>query len=352
MFLLMNLIYQIRAKNFCDQCLHPALVSYINKRLGIEIVDDILNSAQSIGYASRSFFQFTVLKELLEEGNVDSYLEYLGAYEKFVKNWIQEQIFDYYAENECLKKLEEDILSAIVKKIIETLEKLKHQDIETVSEFLDSFCREMQKELVISKDSLLGVQFKNATVPAQFSAYVENFLPDLQQQIIFEYDILDLQSKLSKLPVSPQDEIFKRVFGCGKQCPFCKIPCEAGGSAHQEHFATVHRPKGLGMCREKESEKLVYDICSTAVASNTEFKNRDTNGEYYPYKDYRAYYPDWCIQPDPSINASDYWKFVLNKYNRDFARIYEAKPADLPADWKNITEEQALKALKDIYNMR
>nr|XP_028559958.1 interferon-induced very large GTPase 1-like isoform X1 [Podarcis muralis] len=343
---------QIRAKDFCDQCLHPALVSYINKRLGIEIVDDILNSAQSIGYASRSFFQFTVLKELLEEGNVDSYVKYIRAYEKFVKNWIQKHILDYYAKNECLKKLEEEILSAIVKKIIETLEKLKHQDIETVSEFLDSFCREMQKELVISKDSLLGVQFKNATVPAQFSSCVENFLADLQQQIIAEYDILDIQSKLSKLPVSPQDEIFKRVFGCGKQCPFCKVPCEAGGSAHQEHFATVHRPQGLGKYREEESEKLVYDICSTAVASNTEFENQDTNGEFYPYKDYRAYYPDWCIQPDPSINASDYWKFVLNKYNHDFARIYKAKPADLPEDWKNITEEQALKALKDIYNMK
>nr|XP_028560429.1 interferon-induced very large GTPase 1-like [Podarcis muralis] len=343
---------QIRAKNFCDQCLHPALVSYINKRLGIEIVDDILNSAQSIGYASRSFFQFTVLKELLEEGNVDSYLEYIGSYEKFVKNWIQKQILDYYAENECLKKLEEEILSAIVKKIIETLEKLKHQDIETVSEFLDSFCREMQKELVISKDSLLGVQFKNATVPAQFSSCVENFLADLQQQIIAEYDILDIQSKLSKLPVSPQDEIFKRVFGCGKQCPFCEVPCEAGGSAHQEHFATVHRPRGLRGYIETESEKLVYDICSNAVASNTEFKNQDTNGQFYPYKDYRAYYPDWCIQPDPSINASDYWKFVMNKYNCEFAIIYEAKPADLPADWKNITEEQALKALKDIYNMK
>ncbi|XP_061444298.1 interferon-induced very large GTPase 1-like isoform X2 [Rhineura floridana] len=343
---------QMRVKDFCDQGLHPALVDYINKRLGIKILDDILSSAQSIGYASRSFFQFTLLKELLEERNFKSYVQYIVAYEEFVKRWIWGQMLDYYADNEYLNKLEKQILSAIVKKIIETLENLKHKDIETVSEFLDAFCKEMQKELVISKDSLVGVQFKNATDPVQFSASVESFLPDLQQQIMSEYDSLDIKSKLSKLPVNPQEEIFKRVFGCGKQCPFCKAPCEAGGSAHQEHFAAVHRPQGLGRYREIGSEKLVPEICSTDVASNREFRNQDTDWKFHPYKDYRAYYPEWCIQPDPSINASDYWKFIFKEFNHEFARHYNAEPADLPADWYDITQKQALEALQETYNMK
>ena len=57
------------------------------------------------------------------------------------------------------------------------------------------------------------------------------------------------------------------------------------------------------------------------------------------------------IQPDPSINASDYWKFVLKEFNCDFARRYHAKPADLPEDWKNISQEQALEAIKETYNV-
>ncbi|XP_054850104.1 up-regulator of cell proliferation-like [Eublepharis macularius] len=344
--------HQNRAKNFCDQCLHPALVDYVNRRLGIEIVDDLLLGTQSIECASRSFFQFTVLKELLEKRNVNNYLKYITAYEKFVKSWIWRQILERYRKKGNLENLENEILSAIVKKIREMLKNLVHKGVEKIPEFLEMFCKEMQKELVISKDSLVGIQFKNMSNPSQFAAYVENFLPDMEKQIVSEFDALDLESKFSKLPVKPQDELFKRVFGCGKQCPFCKVPCEAGGGAHKEHFASVHRPQGLGRYREIDSQKLMYGLCSTYVASQWQFKTLDTGWEWHPYKDYRAYYPDWCIQPDPSIHASDYWKFVFKEFNHDFAHHYNAKTADLPEDWKNITEKQALEALKETYNMK
>ncbi|KAL8176541.1 UNVERIFIED_CONTAM: hypothetical protein K2H54_036110 [Gekko kuhli] len=344
--------HQTRAKNFCDHCLHPALLDYVNRKLGIAIVDDILSGTQSMGYASRSFFQFTVLKELLEERNVDSYVRYTRSYEEFVKSWIMRKIVEHYADNHSLMNLEKDVLSAIVKKSMEMLENLKHKGVQMISEFLEMFCKEMQKELVISKDSLVGIQFKNMSNPSQFVVCVENFLPDLQKQMLSELDARDLQSKLSKLPVKPQDEIFKRVFGCGKQCPFCQVPCEAGGSAHKEHFATVHRPQGLGRLKWNETKKLCHELCSTLVVSQCRFRNADTKEKWHPYKDYRVYYPDWCIQPDPSTNASDYWKFVFKEFNHEFAHQYGAKPADLPEDWKNITQEQALEALKETYNMK
>ncbi|XP_060137715.1 interferon-induced very large GTPase 1-like isoform X2 [Zootoca vivipara] len=343
---------QTQAKDFCEMCLYPAIVNYVNNRLGVEIVDNFHNSEQSIDFGSRSLFQFTILKYLLNEWNFDQYVEYITTYEKFVKSWILKRMVDYYTKNEDLKNLEENIFSAILDRIRKTLNKLRHQDAETISKFVEDFSQEMQKELVIPKDSLVGIHMKQAFDPDQFFAFVESFLPNLQEQILSRFRDLDIKSKLSKLPVKPQDEIFKQMFGCGKQCPFCKVPCEAGGSAHQEHFATVHRPKGLGEYREIVSKKLVYDICSTAVASNAHFRNQDTNWELYPYKDYRAYYPDWCIQPDPSINASDYWKYVFKMFNDDFAREYNSKPADLPEDWGNITKEQALQALKERYKLQ
>ncbi|CAM4568481.1 unnamed protein product [Lepidochelys olivacea] len=66
---------QTRARNFCDQCLKPALVGYVNKRLGLEIVDNFLSSEQALEYTSRSFFQFFLLKKLLEEMNFDNYVK-------------------------------------------------------------------------------------------------------------------------------------------------------------------------------------------------------------------------------------------------------------------------------------
>uniref|UniRef100_A0A8D2LP68 Interferon-induced very large GTPase 1 n=1 Tax=Varanus komodoensis TaxID=61221 RepID=A0A8D2LP68_VARKO len=349
-------------KCFCDQCLHPGLVDYINRTLGTKLVDDILVDAQHTGYASRMFFQFTVLQDLLEEMDFDNYVKYIESYEEFVQNWIWKHILEHYAKNEDLKdlekqilstnlkNLEKEILSAILKKIKETLENLRQKDGETVLDFLENFCQEMQRDLVISNYNLIGMQFTSSS--PQFASCVKKFLPDLQKTLLSDLDILDIESKLSSLSVKPQDEIFKKVFGCGKQCPFCKVPCEAGGSNHKEHFAAVHQPQGLGIYKDIDSEKLVYNLCSTLVASESEFQCEDTDWEWHQFKDYRVYYPDWCIQPDPSINASDYWKFFLKEFNHDLAQHYGCKPADLPEDWKNLTKEHALQALKETYNMK
>ncbi|XP_065258524.1 interferon-induced very large GTPase 1-like [Emys orbicularis] len=343
---------QNRAKEFCDQCLKPALMDYVSKRLGLEIVDDILSSGQSIEYASRSFFQFTVQKKLLEDGNFNNYVKYIINYEKFVKAWIWRHILDFYREAEDLEDLEEEILSTIIKKVRDALEKAKDESVMTISAFLNNFCKVLQKDLVISKDSLVGIQFKNTADPDQFSTFIQTFLPDLQKQILAELKDLEIKSKLSHLPLKPQDEIFKRVFGCGKQCPFCKVPCEAGGGDHKEHFASVHRPQGLGRYRSLVTEKLIYSLCSSDVVSNTEFRNSDTDWKDHPYKDYRQYYPHWRIQPEPSITASDYWKFVFKEFNQQFAKEYGAKPANLPADWQKITKEQALESLKEAFTMK
>ncbi|XP_053119776.1 interferon-induced very large GTPase 1-like isoform X2 [Hemicordylus capensis] len=343
---------QSRAKDFCDKCLHPALVDYINKRLGIEIVENFIRNAQSTEFACRSFFQFTVLQELLEGMNFGQYVKYILTYEEFVKSWIWTRMLDRYEKNNDLENLEKEILSVIINKIRETLEKPKQKDAGAIPEFLDNFCKAMQKDLVISEDNLVGIQFKNELVPKQFSAYIKNVLPGLEKQILSELKLMDVKFTFTKLPVKPQDEIFKRVFGCGKQCPFCKVPCEAGGKAHQEHFAAVHRPQGLGRYRWDKTKELYYSLCSSDVVSDNWFKNRHTDKKWHPYKNYRDYYPDWNIQPDPSINASDYWKFIFAEFNHDFARKYCAKPAELPEDWKKITKEQAKEALKETYNMK
>ncbi|XP_037754903.1 interferon-induced very large GTPase 1 isoform X2 [Chelonia mydas] len=343
---------QNRARDLCDQCLKPALMDYVSKRLGLEIVDDILSSGQSIEYASRSFFQFTVQKKLLEDGNFNNYVKYIINYEKFVKAWIWRHILDYYREAEDLEALEEEILSTIIKKARDALEKAKDESVKTVSAFLNNFCKVLQKDLVISKDILVGIQFKNTADPDQFSTLIQTFLPSLQQQLLAELKDREIRSKLSHLPLKPQDEIFKRVFGCGKQCPFCTVPCEAGGGDHREHFASVHRPQGLGGYRSVATEKLTYSLCSSDVISSTTFRNSDTDWKDHPYKGYRQYYPDWRIQPDPSISASDYWKFVFKEFNQQFAKEYGAKPADLPTDWQKITKEQALESLKEAFTMK
>nr|XP_061811134.1 up-regulator of cell proliferation-like [Nerophis lumbriciformis] len=48
------------------------------------------------------------------------------------------------------------------------------------------------------------------------------------------------------------------------------------------------------------------------------------------------------------MEASDYWKYVLVRYNDQFAIEYQAKPANVPEAWKKTTKEEAL---KDAFNL-
>ncbi|XP_065450273.1 up-regulator of cell proliferation-like [Chrysemys picta bellii] len=343
---------QDRAWNFCDQCLRPALVDYVNKRLGTEIVDDILSSEQSVEYSTRNFFQFFVLKQLLEENDFNNYVQYTRNYVDFIKTQIQKNVLKHYREKASLGDLEKRIFSPIINKLSDVLKNSKGEKTKTVSAFLDNLCEKLQQDLVIPKDSLEVILFKNTASADQFSAFIEQFIPDLEKRILSTFENLKIQSKLSKLAVKPQDEIFKRVFGCGKQCPFCKVPCDAGTPAHTEHFAAVHRPEGLGAYWWVTTDILSYDICSSSVASNGTFRCTETKWEPHPYKDYRKYFPDWRIQPDPSITASDYWKFVFKEFNHQFAEAFDALPADFPEDWCKITKEQALESLKEAFKLK
>ncbi|KAG6925033.1 upregulator of cell proliferation, partial [Chelydra serpentina] len=335
--------FQKGIRVFCEECLRPALVDYVNRMLGIKIVDNFRNSAQATGYGNRSFFQFWLLTRLLEEMNFDGYVKYINNYEEFAKTWIWTHLLDHYKETRGVEDLERALLSTVIKKIRDALKKAKTQ-----TDFLGSFFKYLQRDLVISRDSLARMQL---IITSQFPTAVQDFLPALEQTILSQFKDLDVESKLSILPLKPQEEIFKRMFGCGKCCPFCKVPCEAEGTDHKMHFASIHRPQGL------MKPKSVFLPC----------------WEHDPKLDYSPCYSGWLIKDshvhigyrhcfrednnvlccrspaDSSYKISNYWKFVFKEFNQQFAREYGTKPADLPRDWGNITQEQALKSLEEAF---
>ncbi|EMP40746.1 Interferon-induced very large GTPase 1 [Chelonia mydas] len=344
---------QRRARDFCERCLKPALAEHVNKRLGIRIVDDLSSSEKASGYRSRACFQLSVLQKLLEELDFDNYMKYINDYESFVKAAIRRDISDHYGNRESVEALEAEILSNIIKKVRGALEMPTDGGPSTVSDFVANLCRLLQKDLVIPRDSLEMIlfQFTASADPSQFSADIRDSLSELEQNLASEFKAVNMEEKLSKLQVKPQDELFKRVFGCGTQCPFCGVPCEAEGPTHRKHFASAHRPQGLRRRSDHITKILGYSLCSSDVVSNALFSNSDTNGKLVPFRDYRQHYPDWLIQPDPSAEASDYWKFVFKEFKHQLARLYDTKPAHLPEDWGKLTKEQALESIKGMYSM-
>ncbi|XP_044158764.1 up-regulator of cell proliferation-like isoform X2 [Bufo gargarizans] len=342
---------QSRAKQFCEQCLKPAITQYAFSHLGERIVDDILHSSDNKIFSTRTFFQYTLLEDLLVYMSFQKYVQYLHSYKKFSKEWIKNYLSEKYNNPLSLMEFHENILSSICEKVQKVLQDETSLASTTISQFLTHFCDHLQTDLVISQKELKVIVFSNTSDVGQFSLDVQSFITDTEKQILSELRSMSLESILSRVTLKPQDELLKKVFGCGHQCPFCRVPCEAGGGDHKEHFASIHRPQGLGKCRKRRNNKLVVEICTTDVVSEAKFRNSDTNCEFHPYKEYRTYYPDWSIQPDPSIESSDYWKYIFAQFNKKLASEFNANPADLPSNWKKITKEQALLSLKKIFNI-
>ncbi|XP_063285658.1 interferon-induced very large GTPase 1-like [Pelobates fuscus] len=339
------------AKRFCESCLKPAIIEYINKNLSGEMVDDMLDSDDSSKYKSRSIFQYHVLKELLEKNDFKLYLEYIHRYESFARKWISENISIKYENFTHLEKIIAKIVSSIYKKIRKALKNPTALECSNLEEFLGQVCKELNKELVISPNDIKTTIFKNencSNVP-QFSNDIDEFLKETKGQIITDLKDLNTESFLSNPSLNAEEVLFKRVVGCGKQCPFCKVPCEAGGGDHDTHRASVHRPKGLARHRWVVRNILCNATCSADIITKKKFKNSETKGEFRFYSDYQKIYPDWEIEHETSSAA--YWKFVFKEFNSQFAEDYGSKPAHILEEWKNITREEALESLKEMYKI-
>ncbi|CDQ99339.1 unnamed protein product [Oncorhynchus mykiss] len=226
-------------------------------------------------------------------------------------------------------------------------------NVNDVKTFIQNICSALEKKLVI-KDALESILILNTADTKQFAVYLTEFVEGMKQSLAAKYDKeRDIKERLKSLPFKPQDKMFTSLFGCGKQCPFCGAACDAGGKEHAVHFTNIHRPQGLNSVKFIPTNKLVTNICSSDVTSNLLFIHPLVTGEDgHPYKDYRKYYPDWKIDGDPSIKASDYWKYVMATFNETIAKDTDVLPADIPEDWKTLTPGDAMKSLKEAFNMK
>ncbi|KAM4635742.1 up-regulator of cell proliferation-like [Polymixia lowei] len=343
---------QKKAKEFTNLCLKPAVETYVTSSLGPDIIDEMLTGEDSAQFSTRMFFQYSILKHLLTENQFKSYLSYICSYEDFVKKWIFDKIVERFSNGSKMFELEDRHLKSSINSITDAITKAQTNNNSNLVQFVEDICKELGDKLVISPDALGAFMTLNSANQEQFARWLTQSVEEMGRSLGETLKKKDINLRLKELPVKPQNELFTRVFGCGEQCPFCKVPCEAGGEAHTEHWASVHRSQGLGRCRFKNSRKLGTDICSSLVISDRAFSCFDTNGEYHPYKNYREIYPTWKIPADPSLEASDYWKYVMMKFNQEFAKEYNAKPANIPSSWKNIKREQAEKSLNEAFSIK
>ncbi|XP_041635962.1 up-regulator of cell proliferation-like [Cheilinus undulatus] len=339
---------QKKAEEFTEHCLRPAVEDFISSSLGPDITGEMMTKFQ---FSTRMFFQYSVLLDLLSKDNFEDYHSYICSYEQFVKRWIKDNMLKLMT-NEMFFESEDWHLRSSIRSINDAIRTAQAKESGNLQNLIQDIRQELGDKLVISEDALSPFMILNNVNQEQFAQRLTVSVKDMEEAFGKQFKKTNIKTKLSNLHVNPENELFKRVIGCGEQCPFCKAPCEAGGTEHKQHQTSMHRSEGLGGYRSLWTKKLDIDICSSLVSSDSTFSCEATNGEFHPYKEYTKIFPDWRIAPDNSLQASDYWKYVLNRFNREFAEAYDAKPADIPDTWKDITPKLAEESLKKSFNVK
>uniref|UniRef100_A0A3Q3RUZ2 Si:dkey-85k7.12 n=1 Tax=Mastacembelus armatus TaxID=205130 RepID=A0A3Q3RUZ2_9TELE len=341
---------QKKAEEFTNQCLKPAVEDFVNRFLGPDILGEMLTKQEQ--FSTRMSLQFSILQDLLLQEDFEKYVSYISSYEEYVKNWILDQIVKHFSDGSKMSEFEDRRLQSSISSINDAIKKAKMKNSSSLKTFVENICKELGDKLVISQDALGAFMILNTADPEQFTHCLTVCLREMGQALKEQFKESDIWTKLNKLHLKPQTELFDRLIGCGKQCPFCKAPCDAGGTNHEEHQASLHRPEGLGRYQWDKTEKLVTDICSSLISSDRQFCCEATNGKRHPYKRYRKIFPNWKIVSDVSLEASDYWKYAMTRFNDRFAKEYNAKPAEIPHVWIDIDLNQAEQSLKKSYFMK
>ncbi|KAM8746804.1 interferon-induced very large GTPase 1-like [Acanthopagrus schlegelii] len=340
---------QKKAKEFTERCLRPAIEEFIKRSLGPDIIGEMKTKFE---LSTRMFFQYSILLELLSKKDFKKYLSFICSYESYAKQWVHDHIVEHFSKQRTMFEFEDQHLQSRISSINIAINKAKTEKSGDLKTFVEKVCQKLGDKLVISQDALGAFMILNHADQEQFAHWLTECVKEMEQDLRKKFKETSIQMKLKSLHVNPQRELLSQMIGCGKQCPFCKAPCEAGGREHTEHHTSLHRPEGLGRYIWVRTEKLVIDICSSLVISDKYFYCAATKGEWHPYKHYTEIYPDWKIAPDASLQATDYWKYVLAKFNDKFAEAYNTKPADIPLTWKIITYKQAEESLKKTFNIK
>ncbi|XP_035621602.1 interferon-induced very large GTPase 1-like isoform X2 [Oncorhynchus keta] len=340
-----------KAEEFTKHCLEPAVKEYITKSLGPDILDEILSNCSDV-FSTRSSFQCSMLKCLLS-GNFQTFVKYTDYYEGFVFEFILNNTVEYLSKRSRTAKdisiitnMEVQHLKTISRQIKEAVEKSLQTDSDRPDEdgegdvnfnlFIQDLHSELSSMLVIPTDTT-GMTLENSKTK-EFSDMLLSSVEEMESRLRDEFHKdQDIFKKLDSLPDPPQEKLFNKLFGCGRQCPFCKAPCDVEGESHIKHSALIHRPKGLGWCEKRG--KLTTEICSQSVFSKW----------INALKCFLFHVEMTWIFQSGNSQATNYWKFLFVKHNEEYAKLHNVLPASLPGDWSSITHEEALKRLMEMF---
>ena len=382
--------------------LTTSIQTALMKNLRIEIIDCMKVKPH---FQKKNYFKAQVLEDLAHKNKFDLFRTFLTDVSGSFKYWAQ-----FYVENYCKEKrvnnetnltyLAKLQLGTIVSNLTDVVHELERKHVDTgddndvnnsagdatdqsttsgdhdddnhdnhdgadeeggvcINLWLEDFLQKIKETLPVDLQEvqeMIGVK-KLKDIKLFTKRFITN-LNKVREDIIKETDKQDSKlAKVSDWDPPPYLLLSSTLTGCKESCPFCREQCEYTDENHESqdgncHFTNIHRPQCLGRMIWVISRKLVLEICSESVESDSKFLSSETKGEYIPYKKYKDIYPKWVISNEKPKDGQTYWQWFCAKYNSDIVDWIGSTATAVDSGWQKITKEDAIRSLTLTYGAK
>lgn len=365
-----------RAVESFTNVLNEKVVDVVRNDLGFKIYETV---RECCPYFNSKFAMFGyLLEDLAKKEEFNSYYKFLFELEEFIEEWSLHNIAEVcVAENREGKSLIENIVDMKIADIREQLllcitsttknanalegdraagKEMDGEFDQTLISWINDFCKELRKNrstLSLPADDVNNLRYFKVNDMSLFSSQVREHVEKQLVQTVFGTlnlpqvgNVKAAESMLLTLPTKPHKEIKGHVSGCTEQCPICHVPCDNMTVQHEKHRAELHYPEGLIGCATARDDCLACTICTSSVATDEPYWDGEKRRKYC---DYQKDFPTWVIQPIQNDSPLKYWKWVMQRFNKDLAQLYGYQEAKLPEGWLCITKQEAIEDLREAY---
>ncbi|XP_071810933.1 interferon-induced very large GTPase 1-like [Apostichopus japonicus] len=305
-----------------------------------------------------------ILEELCLKKDPKLFHDFIQDSDNFVSNWLSHKVLTEITERSqyWVTNVIDATINEILQHVKAAVHNTKHEltvrrgeQTTTFREWEDTFLKNdyisqngMNTQFSVDDFKLSDIEeFTNML----YNMFSSHFKTDITKG--WNIDKLSDPTVASQLYSKMRDvafDILDHLGTCKEVCPFCKVPCHLQIRGEHKHKAIFHYSQGVAGYHYEESLKLISAPCTMLVASDTEYLHCVGPPKVYkPYKEYSKDYPSWDITPIRGEAPITYWKWVLQTFNNDFAQLYGVKPAELPNEWGTVSEQDALKCLREKY---
>uniref|UniRef100_A0A3B4ACV5 Interferon-induced very large GTPase 1 n=1 Tax=Periophthalmus magnuspinnatus TaxID=409849 RepID=A0A3B4ACV5_9GOBI len=336
----------------CDK-LKSSMTEAVINQTAIDIAGELRCNVPAFK-GNRLNLEKHVLKSLAKKKDFQIYIHYIKNPRSYTETFITEQVETLLGteyKDKCqsffvtnISNLQTHIRQALQ----EVSKKIKSQNGDTFKEFT-----------TIIKDKLTF-----DSIPSEnFTDVNFDFLKEQMEKglDVIGADLKKLSvDKLKKSRQRPDQILIDQLCDCcWEKCPFCGAVCTNTVKDHKiakeggiDHSVPFHRSGSLKGCHYRHTVKMSLDFCTTKVASDSSFYP-DASDRTVPHKTYRSAgppYDTWSITPD--LFKLSYWQWVVCTFKDDLEKHYNLKyegRGEIPKEWKEITFEEAIRSLEEMY---